>query len=120
MTCSLSVAMRRYFIELRTRKYIKGYGFLSFARELSKKYGKQFLDTGLDALKTATKKVAHKAAKAIGEFLGHKIANKVAGPAKNSKKSWRNNYSIRNKRRNIEWIKASIVKMEHHRISISF
>ena len=44
-----------YFIEPKTRKYVKGYGFFSFAR----KYKKQLLDTGLDSLKTASKKVAH-------------------------------------------------------------
>ena len=38
-------------IEPRTRKYIKRYEFLSFAR----KYKKQLLDTGLDSLKTASK-----------------------------------------------------------------
>ena len=43
-------------MEKRTRKYIKGYGFLSFAR----KYKKQLLDTGLDD----SKKVVLKA----GEF----------------------------------------------------
>ena len=40
--------MRRYSIELRTRKYVRGYRFLSFAR----KYKKQLLDTGLDAVKS--------------------------------------------------------------------
>ena len=49
--------MTRYSIELRTRKYVKGYGFLSFAR----KFTKQLLDTGLDALK----RVAHKARKLL-------------------------------------------------------
>ena len=44
--------MTRYSIEPRTRKYVKEYGFLSFAR----KYKKQVLDTGLDSLKTASKK----------------------------------------------------------------
>ena len=44
--------MRRYSTERRTRKYVKGYGFVSFAR----KYKKQLLDTGLDNLKTASKK----------------------------------------------------------------
>ena len=44
--------MRRYSIEPRTRKYVKGYGFLSFAR----KYEKQLMDTGVDSLKTTTKK----------------------------------------------------------------
>ena len=38
--------MTCYFIEPKTRKYVKGYGFSSFARNLSKKYGKQLLDTG--------------------------------------------------------------------------
>ena len=51
------------------RQYVKGYGFLSFAR----KYKKQLLDTGLDAVKTASKNVVHKA----GEFLVHKIAAAV-------------------------------------------
>ena len=40
------------------RKYVKGYEFSSFAR----KYRKQLLDTGLDALKTAPKKEVQKAA----------------------------------------------------------
>ena len=48
--------MTRYFIEPRTRKYLKGSGFFSFARNLSNKYKKQLLDTGLGSLKTASKK----------------------------------------------------------------
>ena len=40
--------MTRYSIEQRTRKYVKGYGFSSFARVLSNKYNNQLLDTGLD------------------------------------------------------------------------
>ena len=62
--------MRRYSIEPRIRKYVKGYGLLSFARKCKK----QLLDTGLDAVKTANKKVVHEA----GEFIGHKIADSVA------------------------------------------
>ena len=61
--------MQQYCRKPRIRKYAKGYGFLSFAR----KYEKQLLDTGLDAVKTASKKVVHKA----GEFIGNKIANAV-------------------------------------------
>ena len=53
MTHSSSSAMRQYSVEPRTRKYVKGYKFLSFSR----KYKKQLLDTGLDSLKTASKKV---------------------------------------------------------------
>ena len=43
--------MTRYSIEPGTRKYVKGYEFLSFVR----KYKKQLLDAGLDSLKTAFK-----------------------------------------------------------------
>ena len=52
--------MTRYSIEPRTNKYVKGYGFLSFTRNMSSKYWKQLLDstkTGIDALKTASKKI---------------------------------------------------------------
>ena len=54
---------------------------MSFARNLSNKYGVQVLDTatktGLDALKTASKKVAHKATAATGEFIENKIRDKI-------------------------------------------
>ena len=73
MTRSSSLGMRRYSIEPKTRKYVKGYGFLSFAR----KYKKLLLDTGLDALKNASKNVVDIAAEATGPFLGNKIADKI-------------------------------------------
>ena len=48
--------MMRYSIEPRKRKY----GFSSFARNLSQKYGKQLLNTAtktkINALETASKK----------------------------------------------------------------
>ena len=68
--------MERYSIEPRTKKYVKGYGFLSFSR----KYKKQLLDTGLDAVKSASKKVLHKAS----NFIGNKIADTVT-KSKNDK-----------------------------------
>ena len=61
--------MRWYSIEPKTRKYVRGYGFLSFAR----KYKKQLLDTGLAAVKTASKKLVHK----VGEFIGNKITDAI-------------------------------------------
>ena len=66
---SSTLAIRRYSIEPRTRKHVKGYEFLSFAR----KYKKQLLDTGVDSLKTASIKVVHKA----GGFSGNKIGDTV-------------------------------------------
>ena len=42
------------------REYVKGFGFLSFARKFVDKYGKKLMDTatkaGMDAAKTASKK----------------------------------------------------------------
>ena len=66
MTRSSSLAMRRLSIEIKSRKYVKGYGFLSFART----YEKKLLDTGLNG----SKNVVHK----VGEFLGSKIADAVS------------------------------------------
>ena len=36
MTRSLSLAMLRYYIEPKKRKYVKGYGVLPFARKYKK------------------------------------------------------------------------------------
>ena len=51
----------RYSTEPRYRKYVKGYGFLSFARTFGDKYGKKLMDaatkTRIDAAKTAFKRV---------------------------------------------------------------
>ena len=35
----------RYSLKLKYRKYIKGYGFLSFVRKFGDKYGKKLRDT---------------------------------------------------------------------------
>ena len=35
----------RYSIEPRDRIYVKGYGFMSFARSMSNKYGQKLVDT---------------------------------------------------------------------------
>ena len=51
MTRSSTLAMQGYSAEPRTRKHVKVYGFLSYAR----KYKKQLLDTGLYAAKTTFK-----------------------------------------------------------------
>ena len=54
----------RYSIEPKFRKYVKGYGFLSFAKNFGNKYGKKLMDTatktGKDAAKTASKRVVQK------------------------------------------------------------
>ena len=49
----------RYSTEPKFRKKVKGYGFLSFARNFGGKYGKKLMDTatktGVDAAKTVSK-----------------------------------------------------------------
>ena len=54
----------RYSTEPRFRKYIKGYGFLSFTREFGDKYGKKLMDTvtksGMDAAKITSKRAVQK------------------------------------------------------------
>ena len=54
----------RYSTELRFRKYVKGYGFLSFARKFRDKYVKKLMDTatktGIDAAKLLLKELFKK------------------------------------------------------------
>ena len=49
----------RYSLKPKHRKYVQGYGFLSFARKSGDKYGKKLMDTarktGIDSAKTASK-----------------------------------------------------------------
>ena len=60
----------RYSVEPRDRIYVKGYGFLSFAKNIGKnlgnKYGQKLLDSTkkstMDAIKTASKRPIQKTA----------------------------------------------------------
>ena len=51
----------RYSIEPEERRCVKGYGFMSFARNVSDKYSKSLMDKGIDLsknfAKTAGKKI---------------------------------------------------------------
>ena len=75
----------RYSIEPRDRIYVKGYGFLSFAKNmgksLSNKYGQKLLDSAkkstTDAIKTTSKRAIQKTAEATGDLIGSKIADKI-------------------------------------------
>ena len=78
----------RYSIELRDRKYVKGYGFLSFAKNLSNKYSQKLLDSGkkctTDAIKTASKRAIQKTAEATGDLIGKEIADRTTSFSKKS------------------------------------
>ena len=80
----------RYSIELRDRVYVKGYGFMSFAKSMSNKYGKKLVDTAkksaTDAIKTASKRAIQKSVEATGDLVGNKIADKITSVSKKSTK----------------------------------
>ena len=80
----------RYSTEPKFRKYVQGYGFLSFARKLGDRYGKKLIDTatktGIDAAKTASKRVVQKTAEATGDLIGNKIADKITSIGKSKEK----------------------------------
>ena len=79
----------RYTTEPKFRKYVKGYGFLSFARKFGDKYGKKLLDTatktGIDAAKT-TSRVVQKTAEATGDLIENKIGDKITSIGKSKEK----------------------------------
>ena len=98
----------RYSIEPRERRHEKGYGFLSFARNIgthatkfaknmSNKYGQKLSDTAkkfaTDSIKTASKRAIQKTAVATGDLVGNKIADKIRSTSKNSLKKPRDEES---------------------------
>ena len=70
----------KYSTEPRFRKYVKGYGFLSFCL-LEINTVKKVIDTatktGIDAAKTASTKVVQKTAEATGDLIKNKIADEI-------------------------------------------
>ena len=98
----------RYSLEPTYGRYVKGYGFLSFARKFGDKYGKKLMNTarkvgtskygkkiidttkkqGSEFAKTAGKRIVQKSAEATGDLIGNKIADKITslGKSKNKEK----------------------------------
>ena len=94
----------RYSIGPRERRYVKGYGFLSFAKNLgthatkvaknlNNKYRQKIADSAkksaADALKIADKRAIQKTAEASGDLVGNFIADKIT----NTKKSQQVNHT---------------------------
>ena len=94
----MNIIKMRYSIEPRDRIYVKGYGFLSFAKNigknLSNKYSQKLIDTAkkstTDAIKTASKRAIQKT-EATGDLICNKIADKITGISKKSTKELLNN-----------------------------
>ena len=80
----------RHSTQPKFRKYIKGYGFFSFARTFGNKYGKNLMDTatktGVDAAKAASKRVVQKNWEATRDLIGNKIADKITSLGKTESK----------------------------------
>ena len=83
----------RYSIEPRDRRYVKGYGFLYFAKNIgkniSRKYNQKLVDSAkksaTDAIKTASKRAIQKTAETTGDLIGSKIAEITNYSKKSSK-----------------------------------
>ena len=87
--------MTHYSVQPRDRVFVKGYGFLSFAKNmikniskiLSGKYSQKLHDhtkqSATDALKTASKRVIQKT-EVAGDLIGNKIADKITTVSKTS------------------------------------
>ena len=84
-------------IEPREKRYVKGYGFLSFAKNmgahatkiaenLNNKYGQKLVDTAkksaTDALKISGKRAIQKTAEASGDLVGNFIGDKITSISK--------------------------------------
>ena len=80
----------RYSIEPRDRVHVKGYGFMSFARSMSYKYGKKILDVAktcaTNAIKTVSKRAIQETVEATGDLVGNRIADKITSVSKKSTK----------------------------------
>ena len=85
-------------------EYVKRYGFMSFARSMSNKYGKKLVDaakkSATDAIKTDSKRAIQKTAEATGDLVGNKIADKITSISK--KKSDDNNNNDNNNNDKVE------------------
>ena len=92
----MKIVKMRYSIEPRDRVYVKGYGSLSFAKNmgksLSNKYVEKFLDSAKNsttvAIKTASKRAIRKTAEATSDLIGNKIADKITAYQKNLLKNY--------------------------------
>ena len=78
----------RYSIGPRERRFVKRYGFLSFAKNFSDKYRKSLIDKEIDvskkSAKTAGKKILKETAKATGDLIDNKTADKITSASKKS------------------------------------
>ena len=109
----------RYSVQPRGRIFVKGYGFLSFdknmatnigkniSKNLSGKYSQKLLDhakeSATDARKTTSRREIQKTPEASGDFIGNKIPKKL-------QKSWKPHNRIIQKQLQTSMIKKYLKK----------
>ena len=78
--------MTRYSVQQRERVFVKGYGFLSFVKNMGKNlssaHSQKLIDHATDAFETASKRSIQKTAEATGDLTGNKIADKITRSSK--------------------------------------
>ena len=97
-----------YSTEPRDRIFVKGYWFLSLAKNmgkrLSNKYGQKLHDSArkstTDAIKTTSKRAIQKTAEATGDLIGNKIPDRITSVSK--KKPDKELYNNDDERENVE------------------
>ena len=89
----------RYSIDPRHQIFVKGYGFLFFAKNIDSKYGQKLLGTtkklAIHALKTALKRLIQKVAEETGDLVGNKTAGQFK-ECEDPKKTCANTTTSRN------------------------
>ena len=85
--------MMWYSVQVRDRIFVKGYGFLSYAKNMGKNIGENISnsfrgwysqkilnhakESATDVLKTTSKRMIQKTPQTTGDLIGNKIANKI-------------------------------------------
>ena len=117
--------MTRYSVQPRDQIFVKGYGFLSFPKNMGKNIGKNIRKnlsgkysqkpfdhakkSLTDARKTSSTRVIQKTAEAAGDLIGNKTTNKITGVSKNSQQN--NSGTVKNEH-NIKIPKERYVSLE--------
>ena len=73
-----------YSIEPRYRRYVKGYGFLSFGKNNGKNIRSKYSQK---LIVSAKKRAIQKTEETTGDLIANKIADKITSVSKNLRKS---------------------------------
>ena len=75
-----------FSIEPEDRVYVKGSGFLSFAKTMNNRYSQKLLDSAkkftTDVIKTTSKSAIQETVDETDDLSGYKIANEVTSASK--------------------------------------